>query len=169
MAQLTPRFSTNRTVREYTEQHYLPAAAAYRERARNKGKIGGDIVTWQRTLDRKWTALHFGDVKRETDGAQHAFEVQVNLGDLDPQAVRLELYADGAMGGDPTRQEMQRVGPVAGTAGGFVYRAVSAARPVTDYGLFRERTSAPLSFARSSPHSAVRASSAPAASAASLA
>ena len=30
MAQLTPRFSANRTVREYTEQHYLPAAAAYR-------------------------------------------------------------------------------------------------------------------------------------------
>ena len=60
--------------------------------------------------------------------------MQVNLGDLDPEAVRLELYADGAMGGDPTRQEMQRVGPVAGTAGGFVYRAVvSAARPVTDY------------------------------------
>ena len=134
MAQLTPRFSTNRTVREYTEQHYLPAAAAYRERARDNGKIGGDIVTWQRTLDRKWTALRFGDVRRETDGTQHAFEVQVNLGDLDPEAVRLELYADGTMGGDPTRQEMQRVGPVAGTAGGFVYRAVvSAARPVTDY------------------------------------
>ena len=33
MARLTPRFSANRTVREYTEQHYLPAAAAYRARA----------------------------------------------------------------------------------------------------------------------------------------
>ncbi len=29
MARLTPRFSANRTVREYTEQHYLPAATAY--------------------------------------------------------------------------------------------------------------------------------------------
>jgi glycogen phosphorylase len=56
----TARFSTNRTVRESTEQHHLPAAAAYRERARNKGKIGGDIVTCQCTLDRKWTALRFG-------------------------------------------------------------------------------------------------------------
>src|SRR6185503_7258318 len=28
MARLTPRFSTNRAVREYTEQHYLPAADA---------------------------------------------------------------------------------------------------------------------------------------------
>jgi glycogen phosphorylase len=33
MASLTPRFSADRAVREYTEQHYLPAAAAYRERA----------------------------------------------------------------------------------------------------------------------------------------
>ena len=31
MASLTPRFSANRAVGEYTEQHYLPAAAAYRE------------------------------------------------------------------------------------------------------------------------------------------
>ena len=40
MARLTPRFSADRAVREYTEQHYLPAAAAYRERAANKGAIG---------------------------------------------------------------------------------------------------------------------------------
>ncbi|MGA7801243.1 MAG: alpha-glucan family phosphorylase, partial [Gammaproteobacteria bacterium] len=33
MAHLTPQFSTNRAVREYTEKHYLPAAAAYRARA----------------------------------------------------------------------------------------------------------------------------------------
>ena len=29
MARLTPRFSANRTIREYTEQYYLPAAALY--------------------------------------------------------------------------------------------------------------------------------------------
>ena len=33
MARLAPRFSANRTVREYTEQHYLPAAAAYKKRS----------------------------------------------------------------------------------------------------------------------------------------
>ena len=47
MARLTPRFSANRTVREYTEQHYLPAAAAYRLRIANKGAIGRQIVDWQ--------------------------------------------------------------------------------------------------------------------------
>ncbi|MEI6060330.1 MAG: hypothetical protein WCR72_06445 [Bacteroidota bacterium] len=38
MARLTPRFSADRTVREYTGQHYLPAAAAYHERTAGKGE-----------------------------------------------------------------------------------------------------------------------------------
>ena len=98
MARLTPRFSANRAVREYTEQHYLPAAAAYRERAANKGAIGKQIVDWQHSLEQKWAALHFGEVKVETRGEQHVFEVQVSLNDLDPKAVRVELYADGVNG-----------------------------------------------------------------------
>ena len=52
MAQLTPRFSANRTVREYTEQHYLPAAAAYRMRAADKGAMGKQMVNWQRLWNR---------------------------------------------------------------------------------------------------------------------
>ena len=44
MARLTPRFSANRTVREYAEQRYLPAAAAYRGRAANKGEGGRQVV-----------------------------------------------------------------------------------------------------------------------------
>jgi len=36
MARLTPRFSTTRTVREYTERYYISAAAEYRSRVENK-------------------------------------------------------------------------------------------------------------------------------------
>ena len=53
--------------------------------------------------------LHFGDVTVETRGDQHVFEVQVYLADLDPNAVRVELYANGVTGGPPVRQEMKRV------------------------------------------------------------
>ena len=121
-------------MREYTEQHYLPAAAAYRERAGDKGAIGVQIVDWRHALDQKWAALRFGEVKIETDGEQHVFEVQVYLDDLDPKAVRVELYADGVMGGAPVRQEMKRVRQLAGASGGYVYSAaVSAARPPADY------------------------------------
>jgi starch phosphorylase len=134
MARLTPRFSTDRAVREYTEQHYLPAASAYLERCVDRGQAGVDMVSWWQTLDRKWTALRFGEVRVETGGAQYVFEVQVYLHDLDPEAVQVELYADGVMGAAPVRQEMKRIRPVDSASGGYVYRAaVPEARPPADY------------------------------------
>ena len=101
MARLTPAFSASRAVREYTEQHYLPAAAAYRERAANKGAVGKQVVDWRHELDRKWGSLRFGDLRVETNADQHVFEVELSLNDLDPNAARVELYADGIDGGDP--------------------------------------------------------------------
>ena len=134
MAQLTPRFSTDRTVREYTELHYLPAAAAYLERARDKGKVGVEIVNWRHDLDQKWSAVRFGNVRLESNGTQHVFEVEVYLDDLDPDAVRVELYADGIGDEEPVRQEMRCVRPLLGAPGGYVYgAAVSSARPPADY------------------------------------
>ena len=134
MAGLTPRFSSNRSEREYTEQNYLPAATAYRSRAADKGAIGRQIVDWHHSLEQKWAALRFGEVKLETDGDNHVFEVQVYLADLDPKAVRVELCADGVMGSPPVRQEMKRIRPLAGATGGSAYgAAVSAARPAADY------------------------------------
>jgi starch phosphorylase len=136
MARLTPRFSTNRVVCEYTEQHYLPAASAYRERAADKGAIGMRVVNWRHALEQKWTALSFGKVQVETDGEQHVFDAQLYLDDLDPEAVRVELYADGVRDGAPMRQEMKRVRQPVGATNGSAYRArVPAARPATDYTL----------------------------------
>ena len=134
MARLTPRFSTNRTVREYTEHHYLPAASAYRERAADHGAVGREVVNWGQTLKQKWVTLYFGDVKIQTTAAQHIFEAEVYLNDLDPKAVRVELYAEGIHGNSPIRQEMTCVRPLAGASGGSLYSAaVSAARPPADY------------------------------------
>jgi starch phosphorylase len=134
MARLTPRFSTNRAVCEYTEQHYLPAASAYRARAGDKGKIGVDIVNWRHALEQKWTALRFGEVKLETEGEQHIFEAQVYLDELDSEAVRVELYANGVNDSAQERVAMTRVRQLVGATNGYVYRAaVPAARPASDY------------------------------------
>ncbi|WP_339847860.1 alpha-glucan family phosphorylase [uncultured Halopseudomonas sp.] len=134
MARLTPHFSTNRAVREYTEQHYLPAASAYRERVANKGRHGVDIVNWRHALEQKWDTLRFGEMKVETGGGQHVFEVQVYLDDIDPDAVRVELYADGASVDAPERVEMTRVRQLANAVNGYAYRAeISATRSAADY------------------------------------
>ena len=134
MARLTPRFSANRTVREYTEQHYLPAAAAYRSRSADKGALGSRIIYWRHSLEQKWTGLRIGEVKVETKGPRHVFEVQVYLDDLEPEAVNIELFADGIDGKAPFRLAMGRVRKLAGAPGGYAYRAaVPAARPAADY------------------------------------
>ena len=133
MARLTPLFSADRTVREYTEQHYLPLASSYRRRAENKGEAGGRIVNWRRQLEQKWAALHFGELKVETRAGQLFFEVHVCLNDLDPQAVRVELYADGVAGGDVLRQEMTRSAVEGGPPGWHRFNAaVPASRAAED-------------------------------------
>jgi starch phosphorylase len=133
MAQLTPRFSANRTVREYTEQHYLPAASAYRQRAAGKGAMGVQFVNWLRVMEQNWSNLRFGEMKVASDGENHVFEVQVYLGGLDPNTVHVELYADGVNGGEPVRQEMKCVRQPAGANGTIYSTQVPTTRPATDY------------------------------------
>jgi starch phosphorylase len=133
MAELTPRFSTNRMVREYVERLYQPAAGAYRERAADKGTAGKEILNWRHALEEQWATLRFGEVKVLSDGAKHLFRVQVYLNGLDPDAVSVEMYAEGVKGGEPVRHEMsfgdQPPGP-----NGYIYSAeVPATRPAADY------------------------------------
>jgi starch phosphorylase len=134
MARLTPHFAADRTVREYTEQHYLPAAIACQSRVANKGIIGEQMVDWRHSLDQKWAALHFGPVKVETKGEQRIFEVQVCLHGLDPKTVRVELYADGRKESAAVRQEMTLLHLLADEGGSYIYSAtVPATRSPADY------------------------------------
>jgi starch phosphorylase len=134
MAQLTPRFSAHRAVREYTEQRYVPAAGRYKERAANNGAVGREIVDWEHSVEQKWAALHFGEVKVETRGDQYAFGVQVYLDDLDPKSVRVELYADGPGGGAAVRVEMKCTQAQTDASHICVYQAmVPGGRPASDY------------------------------------
>ncbi len=134
ISRLTPLFSANRVVREYTEEHYLPAAAAYSERVAAGGQLGVSLVGWQRALAYHWPHVRFGALHAGTHDGEHVFEVQVYLDELDPEAARVELYADPQDGGDAVRQAMTRGQPLVGTANGFVYSArVPATRPASDY------------------------------------
>jgi starch phosphorylase len=134
MSRLTPHFAADRAVREYTEQHYLPAAITGQSRAASQGMIGRQIVDWRHGLDQKWAALHFGAVKVEAKGDQHQFEVQVCLHGLDPKAVQVELYADGINGGGLARQEMTLLHPLADENGSYIYSATApVTRPAADY------------------------------------
>jgi len=131
MAQLTPQFSSDRAVREYTEHCYLPAAAAYLARAAGRGNAGAKIVEWRSALDETWGTLRFGEVRVETIDQEHAFEVDVHFGNLDPRDVRVELYADGVGDADPVHEPMSLRQE---SAGRFTYEAsVPAVRKAEDF------------------------------------
>jgi len=134
MARLTPRFSANRVVRQYTEEHYLPAAARYRARAAEKGAAGVALRDFQRALARHFAAARFGALTVDTRAGAHHFEVELALGALDPDGVRVELYADPVAGEPPALHPMTRDGEVPGSDGAHLYLArVPAARPASDY------------------------------------
>jgi glycogen phosphorylase len=134
MCRLTPRFSTNRVVREYVEQYYLSAASAFRQRAAKQGAMGADLVNWQTQLAQHWSNLRFGSATVEQKEGQYLFQVQVFLDELDPSAVRVELYAEAKNGHALMREAASRGEHLVGSANGFTYTArVSATRPVADY------------------------------------
>jgi glycogen phosphorylase len=132
MARLTPAFSANRVVREYTEKYYLPAAAAFAERAGNGGALGRDLLRWNDELAQHWSGLRFGSTAMKQEDGHYFFQVQVFLGNLGPNSVSVELYADAQEGGQP--QAMARGDRLAGDENGFVYTArIPTTRPARDY------------------------------------
>lgn len=134
MARLTPQFSANRAVREYTEQHYIPAAEKYLERAANKGAYALEIVKWKHVISEGWPVIRFGETKAETKGERHEFEVQVYLDDIPPNFICVEIYADGVEGKESIRREMTQVRKLQEDESTFIYRAsVPAAYPVHYY------------------------------------
>ncbi|MFL6438161.1 MAG: alpha-glucan family phosphorylase [Terriglobales bacterium] len=134
MAGLAPTFSTNRTVRQYTEEHYLSAATAFSQRAENRGSLGADLVAWQAELAKHWSALRFGSATVQQQGEQYLFQVQVFLDALNADAVRVELYAEAQKDAAPITQRMNRGERLHDAASGFTYTAATPInRPAADY------------------------------------
>ena len=91
-------------MRQYTEEQYLKAAAAYGARS----ACADVYLAWQAEIARNWSDVRFGALRVTTQEAEHAFEVEVQLGRIDPTAVRVELYAAPQPGTPAFRKEMQR-------------------------------------------------------------
>jgi len=140
MAHLTPFFSSNRTVREYTEKYYLPAANAWQARSAFGGALGKRIVAWKHRLDQHWPQLGFGDVTVRSNGDAHVFTARLYFHGLDPERVAVQLVA--AAPPQPTatdaprlfRADMLPTGEADTAAGWLTYSAsVPATRPAGDY------------------------------------
>ncbi len=135
MARLTPQFSTNRMLRQYTEELYIPAAAALRARVSNGGRTGTAIEEWRDRIGRHWSNIHFGNMEVERQGEELTFRVQIYLDDLDPDDLTAELYAEPLKPeGHPEIIYLERKEKLAGAVNGFIYQtSIPARRPSSDY------------------------------------
>jgi len=133
MACLTSQFSSNRMLREYTEDYYMPLAEAYRQRSADANAAAA-LEAWSAQLKQHWQRIHFGNVTSRENENGHYFEVQLYLDDMDVDAVSVELYADSVAGSKPLRRPLSRGAALAGTVNAYVYTGLVATdRPASDY------------------------------------
>ena len=134
MATLTPRFSTNRTVREYTEDYYLPAAINYKKCAARKGAKGKRIVKVRHELKNKWDTIQFGKIKIDSVGQKHHFKVPIWLKGINSKHIQVVLFAEGINGEAPEKIKMKFDWLGKDGAHNF-YAEVNTSRPTVHYTL----------------------------------
>jgi starch phosphorylase len=134
MAELTPGFSSNRMVREYVERLYLPASRLYHSRTSNGARQTSLLCHWHEELERHWADLHFGELHVQEENGEYAFTVQLHVGEISPNAIRIELYAEPGNSQEPEIHTMERHEGSTGDLNNYLYSAhLRAHRPVSDY------------------------------------
>ena len=124
MSQLAPRFSSNRMLFDYLEHFYQPAAAAWRRRAADDGRLARELCAWEQALSREWHQVHFGAVELCAERDVSRVNVPVYLGGIAPDRVRVELYADADDAQPALCLPMSMGGPLPGAVQGYLYHAV---------------------------------------------
>jgi starch phosphorylase len=94
---LTPRFNTNRMIREYTEFYYLPALQHWARLSGNKFQAARALARWREKVRKAWSGVRLMEVSAHDQGEMHvgsefAVRCVANLNGLAPKDVLVELY-----------------------------------------------------------------------------
>jgi starch phosphorylase len=128
LSKLTPRFSANRMMREYVTTIYEPAARELARRLADGGAGGRALEAWRRRLLAGWGGIRFGALSMKDEGACRAVSLEVFLGDVAPDDVAVELFADAPDGQSaPERLPLKCTGPLPGTTHGHLFAAMGPA------------------------------------------
>ncbi|RYG00433.1 MAG: alpha-glucan family phosphorylase, partial [Chitinophagaceae bacterium] len=95
MSILTPQYSANRSVIEYTQKYYLPAQQEY-EKRRADSNSGQTLFKAKRTLESAWSEIAFGKCDVIQSESKIEFTAilihEISICDL----ICVEIFADGA-------------------------------------------------------------------------
>ena len=94
---LSPLFSTNRMIWEYTERFYIPAAEYHARMTANGNERAKKLTEWKRFIISKWNEVRVENVDASRPGTHRVgdgFEIgaDVRLGAIDPKDVCVEVY-----------------------------------------------------------------------------
>jgi len=111
------------------------------ERIAHGAQVARELHTWQKALEQHWSKIHFGRVQVQNKGELCNFEAQVYIGDLDPDFIAVQIYADPLDRHDAMCQSLTRGEELPGTVNGYLYRgAVPATRAlpnISQFALYR--------------------------------
>ena len=96
MIELAPFFTTYRMVQQYTDQFYMPRFKVAQDMSRPNFDKAIAFSEWRETLNHVWNQVHVVDVVVEQSdvavGSNTDVRAKVNLGQLKPSDVRVQLY-----------------------------------------------------------------------------
>lgn len=134
VATLAPEFSSNRMLRDYVENLYLPATRQYRQRTDDHAAAAKALALWQNQLVQHWPAIYMQNFQVESSESEHHLSLHVYLDDLSMDSVKVEVYANKQDNGQPFCQSMKYKGALPGAVNGHIYQtSVPADRPFKDY------------------------------------
>ena len=94
---LAPFFNTHRMVEEYTNDYYMPAYTRAMELTANDMKKALAYSKWAKRVKDEWNAVRIESVTPSTHqvevGAEFVVEAIIQLGQLTPDDVRVQLYS----------------------------------------------------------------------------
>jgi starch phosphorylase len=97
MRSIGPEYNTNRMVREYTEQMYIPALKRHTLLTSDQLKHAKKLAVWKSQLAAAWHSVRIVEVNAEKNenlkvGDQFVVRAILELGSLKPEDVSVELF-----------------------------------------------------------------------------
>ena len=140
---VTPVFNTQRMVKEYTQQLYVPAAQGYENFSRDGCGAATQLSQWKTKMRKDWPQVQVSDVRiaskdRPSISVGESLQIRANvhLGAVDPQHVRVEAYHGEVDNGDlhnPSATVLNQTNQVDGN-GTYVYEGSVPASESGTYG-----------------------------------
>ena len=108
MSELTPRFSSNRMLREYVERLYLPSYWSFSKRRDNNGLKAASLCHWKKSIKNNWQSMRFGQADLNKQDGQYFYRIPLFFEGIDPENITVQLYADPQNGEKPEIYPMTR-------------------------------------------------------------